>query len=296
MQNGIKHVRRGITLALLVGVLPFFFIAGAQAQETETPAESAPVKKDAAYYFDEYKQPVGLMYAVEASINTAYMWRGISVGGLNIQPYAKVGYGGLYVDMWWNIGATDWYFRQFLPELDLQIGFNRWGINASVMFIHNFNCRFFDFSNHPDGGNALEARLRYTVSSKLPLSFLWATRIGASDGYLNAAGDTIRAYSSYAEISYTQALPYGLSLYGAIGITPWKSFYTGYQGDFAVQNIEIRLRKDWTASERCGLMIQGVLSINPTALANDPTTAHWTPADVSRQSINANLAFGFYLK
>lgn len=296
MQNGIKHVRRGITLALLVGVLPFFFIAGAQAQETEAPAESAPVKKDVAYYFDEYKQPVGLMYAVEASINTAYMWRGISVGGLNIQPYAKVGYEGLYVDMWWNIGATDWYFRQFLPELDLQIGFNRWGINASVMFIHNFNCRFFDFSNHPDGGNALEARLRYTVSSKLPLSFLWATRIGASDGYLNAAGDTIRAYSSYAEISYTQALPYGLSLYGAIGITPWKSFYTGYQGDFAVQNIEIRLRKDWTASERCGLMIQGVLSINPTALANDPTTAHWTPADVSRQSINANLAFGVYLK
>ena len=113
---------------------------------------------------------------------------------------------------------------------------------------------------------------------------------------MNAAGDTVQAYSSYAEISYTQVLPFGLSLYGAIGITPWRSCYTFYQRDFAVQNIEVRLRKDWSVTERCGLMIQGLLSVNPSALAADKATTQWNPYDPWLQGVNANIAFGVYLK
>lgn len=283
--NKIWNNLRVLTPVLLIGVIPFLFSARIYAQETQENR-----------WLDDYHAPVGFTYGADVALQSTYLWRGLYVGAMNVQGSANVGYGGLYFDMWWNIGTADWSFTKFQPEVDLTLGFARWGLNACVMFIHNFNCPFFDFTNHPDGGNGLEVRLRYTVSSKLPLSFLWATRVGASDGYLNAAGDTIRAYSSYAELSYTQRLPFGLSVYGAIGITPWRSFYTGYQRGFAVQNLELRLRKDWDISEHCGLQLQGVFSINPSAIAADKTTVKWHPTHPGNQSINTNIALGVYLK
>ena len=275
----------------MLGAIPFLFPA--QAQEE---VSSAPTEKTINPWLDDYSAPVGFTYGANVTLNSSYLWRGIYAGALNIQPSANVGYGGLYLDMWWNIGVADWSFKTFQPELDLTIGFSRWGLNACVMFIHNFNCGFFDFSNYPDKGNRLEARLRYTVSSKLPISFLWATRIAAADGYLNASGDTLRAYSTYIELSYTHHFPYDISLYGAIGVTPWTSFYTNYEGKFAVANIELRLTKDWSLSEHCGLALHGTMSINPWAIANDRTTVEWHPTQPWNQSINANLGATVYLK
>ena len=274
---------RVVALALCVGALPFIRSARISASEKE--------------WLDDYSKPVGFTYGAEAKLQAAYLWRGLYVGALNTQIDANVGYGGLYFDMWWSLGTADWTFRTFQPEVDLTLGFSRWGLNASVVFIHNFNCPFFDFGIHPgQGGNALELALRYTVSSRLPLSILCATRLSANDGYLNAAGDTVRAYSTYIELSYTHRFQYDISLYGAVAITPWRSVYTGFQRDFAMQNIDIRLRKDWSIHERLGLMIQGQLSINPSALAADKTSAEWHPAHPGNQAINTNLAIAIYLK
>ena len=273
-----------VALMLFIGALPFLCFARAYASEgTER-------------WLDDYHQHVGLTYNAQATVQTAYLWRGLYCGAFNLQGSANVGYGGLYFDMWWNIGTTDWSFKTFQPELDLSLGFSRWGLDVYLLYVYNFNCGFFDFHNYPDHGNRLELDFRYTVSSKLPLSILWATRIAAADSYINAAGDTVRAYSSYAEISYTHHFPYDISLYGAIGITPWRSVYTHYQRDFGVQNIELRLRKDWSLSEHCGLKLQGTLSINPSALAADKTTAQWHPKAPDYQSINANIGIGIYLK
>lgn len=277
--------RKVIALALCVGALPFVSSARAYAGEREVIPG----------LWDEYKQPVRFTYGAQARLQTTYLWRGVYAGGLNVQGSANIGYGGLYADMWWNIGVTDWTFKTFEPEVDLTIGFKRWGLDLYALYIHNFKHGFFDLAYYDSGRNALEVGLRYTVSDKLPLSILWSTRFTDADSYI-LSGDTVHAYSSYAEISYTHALPYGLSLYGAIGITPWRSLYTYYKRDFAVQNIEVRLRKDWSVSERCGLMIQGQLSINPSALAADKTTAQWKPEYPFEQSINANIAFGVYLK
>lgn len=277
--------RKVIALALCVGALPFVFYAQAYASESTRITG----------LWDEYKQPVGFTYGAQARIQTTYLWRGIYAGGANVQGDVNVGYGGLYADMWWNIGVTDWTFKTFEPEVDLSIGFRRWGLDVYLIYIHNFKHGFFDLGYYESGRNALELGARWTVSDKLPLSIFWSTRFTNADSYI-LSGDTIHAYSSYAEISYTQALPFGLSLYGAIGITPWKSCYTFYQRDFAVQNVEVRLRKAWSASERCGLMIQGQLSINPSALAADKATAKWKPEFPFEQSINANIAFGVYLK
>lgn len=302
-------LQRVTALAFIVGALPFLLCAGAYAGEKELTDEVKATDgkeiHEGSRWLDDYRAPVGFTYRAQARVQTTYLWRGLYAGGMNIQGDANVGYGGLYFDMWWNIGTTDWSFKTFQPEVDLALGFSRWGIDASVVFIHNFNCPFFDFSNHPypSSGNALELDFRYTVSSKLPLSILWATRVSASDGYTedspSAAGlstDTIRAYSTYIELSYTHHFAYGISLFGAVGVTPWRSLYTSYQRSFAVQNVEVRLRKDWDVSAHCGLMVQGVLSVKPWALAADKSTAEWHPLDPWAQSVNANLAVGVYLK
>lgn len=280
-----RHLLRGLALTFIVGALPFTNYAPAYAQESER-----------SRYLDDYRQQVGLTYGASATIQTTYIWRGLYAGGANIQLDANVGYGGLYADLWWNIGTTDWAFSKFLPEVDISLGFKRWGLNVYLLYIHNFDCGFFDFANYAGRGNRLEVNARYTVSSKIPLTISWGTRISAADGYINDRGELKFAYSSYAEIAYTQALPYDLSLSGAIGFSPWKSVYSFYEGDFVVNNIALSLRKDWSVSEHCGLMLSGHLVLNPSSIAADKHRAEWHPKSPGLQAVNANIALGVYLK
>ena len=289
-----------LTPVLFAGALPFLFCARSYAQESDALSvieETAPTTQTgSSVWLDDYHQKVGFTYGAQATVQAAYLWRGLYAGGFNMQASANVGYGGLYLDMWWNIGVTDWSFSRFLPEVDLTLGFSRWGLDVFVLYVHNFQHGFFDLGYYSSGRNALELDVKYTVSSKLPLGVRWATRFCAADAYISAAGDTVRAYSSYLEFYYTHHFPYGISLYGALGMTPWRSCYTGYQREFAVQNIELRLRKDWSLSKHCGLTLQGGLAINPSALAADKSTAEWHPTAPDNQSINANIGCCVYLK
>lgn len=265
-----------MALMLCIGALPFVNNASAYAQESEERrAESQEVRAKS----QEVRAKSEFTYGAQARVQASYLWRGLYAGGANIQGSVNVGYYGVYADMWWNLGVTDMTFREFQPEVDFSIGFRRWGLDIYALYIYNFNCGFFDFGNYIDKGNRLELNVRYTISDKIPLTFAWGTRVAASDCYLNAAGEIVRAYSSYAEVSYTQALRDGWSLFGAIGVTPWKGVYN--PNGAALQNIEVRVRKDWTVSERCGLMLQGQLSVSPMAATN---------------VILPNLAFGVYLR
>lgn len=246
---------------LCIGALPFVTGAGVYASESERKGLK-----------DEFT------YNAQARIQTSYLWRGLYCGGPNIQASANVGFYGVYLDMWWNIGAMDMSFKVFEPEVDLSLGFSRWGLDIYALYIHNFDCSFFDFGNYPNKGNRLELDVKYTIP-KVPITFLWATRVAASDCYLNAAGDTVRAYSSYAEISIDQPLRDGWSVFGAIGVTPWRSVYN--PNGAALQNIEVRLRKDWNIGNHTGLMLQGQIAVSPMA-----------PVNV----INLNATFGVYLR
>ena len=286
-----------MALVLCIGALPFVFSAGAYASEEAKGIIKAKGKGlEAKGLWEDYKKPVGLTYNAQARVQAAYLWRGLYAGAANIQASANVGYGGLYLDMWWNVGVTDWTFRTFQPEVDLSLGFNRWGLEVFVLYVYNFNTGFFDFGNYPDKGNRLEIDAAYTLSKKIPLKFLWSSRVAASDCFVNAAGDTVRAFSSYFELSYTHNFPLGFSLYGAVGMTPWKSIYSDFDKDFAVVNVELRARKDWSVSTRCGMMLQVQLTVNPNALATNRATARWHPYEPEGQSINANITYGVYLK
>ena len=285
-------------LTLMVGALPFLFSARVYAQEITASGEGREANGVRSQWLDDPHEKVGFTYGANVSLQSSYLWRGMNMGGLSVQGSADVGYGGLYLDMWWNLGVADYSFTVFQPEVDLTLGFSRWGLDVSVMYVYNFNKGFFDFNNYAPGmgGNGLEVRGRYTVSSKLPLSILWATRVSAKDGYLDDNGELVRAWSSYLELSYTHEFKNGISLYGAVGMAPWKSMYTGYKGGAAVNNIDLRCWKKWKVSKHCGVQLTGQIMMNPYYMAhNEDAVANFNNKLLGGPQLSGNVGVKVFL-
>jgi len=308
MNMMIQKLRKGLVLCIgIMASVSLLFAEEAQQSEKKS-------------LLPDYKQKVGFTYGVGADIVSNYIWRGLYVGGLGVQADANVGYGGLFLDMWWNIGACDWTFQGtkngigyntpararvdgFNPEVDMTIGFSRWGLTLMFMHMYYFdkymtgkdagqNSRYFDFGNHApgDGGITQEWRIKYRVSDALPISILWCTRTWGRDGYINSKGDLQRAYSSYLELGYDINMPKNLCLEARVGMTPWKSMYTGFQGDFALCNVSAKLNWHKDLSEHCMMTAFANLMINPYDMATNFSI------NGSRNPFLWNIGCGFYLK
>lgn len=225
-------------------------------------------------------------WSASATMTSNYIWRGLYCGGPSVQLDATVDYAGFYANMWWNVGTTDWTFTEFNPEVDLQIGFSRWGLNINYLHCFYFDrysdgspTRFFDFKNHPRGGGGTtgEWRVSYRVSDQIPLSILVACRTFSRDGYYVSIADggyvdvsnmpvltgvaLKRAYSTYIELGYDFDLTQNWLLAARVGVTPWRSLYTGFQGNFAVTMTQLKLTKTWEIR-------QEARGANVTAFAN----------------------------
>ena len=229
---------------------------GAQATENETIAPESQ-------WLNESPKYSRFSWSANATLTSNYLWRGLYCGGPSLQVDATVNYAGFFANMWWNIGATDWAFTDFNPELDLMIGFSRWGLNINYLYCFYFDTypdgtptRFFDFRNHPRGGGGTtgEWRVSYRISDKIPLSLLVAFRTFGRDGYYEEAigqeGDEAemelkRAYSTYIQLAYDFDLTQDWLLAARVGITPAKSLYTRYEGNFAVTMVNLELTKTW---------------------------------------------------
>lgn len=201
-------------------------------------------------------------WSANATFTSNYLWRGLYCGGPSVQVDATVDYAGFFANIWWNVGATDWTFSTFNPELDIMLGFSRWGLNINYLYCFYFDTypdgtptRFFDFGNHPRGGGGTtgEWRVSYRVSDKIPLSLLVAFRTFGRDGYYEAIGregdkaemELKRAYSTYIQLAYDFDLTQDWLLAARVGITPAKSLYTRFEGNFAVTMVNLELTKTW---------------------------------------------------
>ena len=241
----------GIVLLLASMVLPL----RAQVQESANEAVAKlPEKKESLF-----------SWSASALVTSNYIWRGLYVGGPSVQLDATVSYAGLFANVWWNIGAGDWTFSSLNPEVDVAIGFSRWGL--SVYYLHCFYfdhyadgtmSHFFDFRNNTQGGTTGEWRVIYNrpvYTNKrgwtTSVNGLCAVRTFSRDGYyaeasrLEGEKEWKRAYSTYIEAGVDQTFGQGWSLAARVGITPAKSLYTGYQGDFAVTLVGLKLNKSW---------------------------------------------------
>ncbi len=231
------------------------------------------------------RQDSRFSWSANAVLTSNYIWRGLYCGGPSLQVDATIDYAGFFANMWWNVGTTDWTFTQFNPEVDISLGFNRWGL--SVYYIHCFYfdryqdgspSKFFDFKNHPKGGGGTtgEWRVGYRVSDKVPLSVLVGVRTFSRDGYYEEVkmgnGEVTtslkRAYSTYIELGYDFALGENWQLDARFGMTPAKSLYTGFQGDFAIALIGLKLQKTWSF-EYCQVKGFANVMLRPWQLTKD---------------------------
>ena len=238
------------TLSLLIAL--FVTLAGVSTSTTHAQTNDTI---QPSQWFDTYPKHVGFTWSASATLTSNYIWRGLYVGGLSLQADATIGYGGLFANMWWNVGATNWAFTALNPEVDIAIGFSRWGFQLYYIHMYYFDyyadgtrSHFFDMHNYAPGGGGTtgEWRMAYRVSNRLPLSILVALRTFGRDGYLLSDGTLKRAYSTYIELGYDFNLPHEWTLLARLGITPNKSLYTGYEGNFAVNMISLKLQKQWT--------------------------------------------------
>lgn len=242
----------------LVGLLLVLLLS----QTVLVASDTIPQKKQ---WLDEYPKHVGFSWGASATFTSNYIWRGLYVAGPSLHADATVSYGGFFANMWWNVGATDWTFTGFNPEVDISIGFSRWGLSVYYLHMYYFDryadgthSRFFDFQNHePKGGGTTgEWRVAYRVSDRLPLSVLVGVRTFGRDGYNvevtgengNVETELKRAYSTYIELGYDFDLGADWQLAARLGMTPAKSLYTGFQGDFAVTLVGLKLNKSWALS------------------------------------------------
>ena len=271
LRNG-GYRQRGLTLPVLVGVmLSLFALRGyAQTDSLQTPVER-PL-------------PPGFAWSAHAELDANYLWRGLYCGGLSIQAEAEVSYYGFFLNTWWNVGTTNWNWGKrdasgkpvtgINPEADVAIGY-RWR-GLMVLFIHMYYfdrysdgrmSRYFDFSNHEPGGGGVttEWRIAYRISDKVPLRLMWCTRTFGRDGYMQG-GELKRAYSTYIEARYDQPLPHEVTLSGVIGMTPWRSMYTGFEKKFAVVNLAVEASKSWQVAKGCAVDLGGTIVFNPSSL------------------------------
>ena len=238
---------------------------GAQVVESSNEIETIPAEKKESLF----------SWSASALVTSNYIWRGLYVGGPSVQLDATVSYAGLFANVWWNIGAGDWTFRSLKPEVDVAIGFSRWGL--SVYYLHCFYfdhyadgtmSHFFDFRNNTQGGTTGEWRVIYNrpvYTNKrgwtTSVNGLCAVRTFSRDGYyaeasseeasrLEGEKEWKRAYSTYIEVGVDQTWGQGWSVAARLGITPAKSIYTFYKGDFAVALVGLKLNKGWVLGEK----------------------------------------------
>ncbi len=258
------------------------------------------------------------LWSLNTTLTSNYIWRGLYCGGPSMQLDATIDYAGFFANMWWNVGAKDWTFSSFNPELDLTIGFCRWGFSFYYIHCYYFDrypnaipSKFFDFKNHPKdgGGTTGEWRISYRVSDKIPLSCLIAFRTFGRDGYYvsldngemeDIVGDVIpenialkRAYSTYIELGYDFALGENWQLDTRLGMTPAKSLYTGFRGDFAVAMVGLKLHKTWKL-ESCTLKGFANVMLCPWQLTKDSLIRPIAEAGEQRLNlaVGCNLSVG----
>ena len=204
----------------------------------------------------------GISLEVGADIVSSYLWRGMNLGGISIQPSVTLDWKGLYVSGWANIGADNWTFEDINPELDITIGYDNYGLQVDLTHLYYFGGDAYFPRNgfkaqphlSPDScGSTMEAHAGFHLGDlveDVPLTIDWYTTIYGADCYQDENDEWKRAWSTYIELGYDFDLGEDWILAARVGMTPAKSLYTGFKGNFAVMLAGTKLTKSWSLA--CG--------------------------------------------
>ena len=255
----------------------------------------------------EYENP-GFEWSAGCEFTTAYLWRGMRCGGMAFQPDASIGYGGLSVEAWANLGAIDNSFKEFDPELDITLQYKIAGISLGYTHYYYFDkTKYFGYKkpsldaylegNYPTCQGEVFAKFEFgEFYEKFPLTVMWSTFVAGDDykeEYDAVVTDSVigikRAYSSYLEVSYKVGLPFDFSITPTVGMTPWSSFYNFYEHKFSVNNVSLRLDWELNVQDVFTINVYGIAMLNTAGINKDNV---WPSVKNSYYNQRLNLAAG----
>lgn len=193
---------------------------------------------------------------IRGDVVSSYIWRGLDLGSVSLQPTLAVDYKGLTLKAWGSLGLSD---PADTKEFDLTLAYTLGGMNISISDYWTNKgkdpaARYFKYdansTNHVFGAN-----IGYDFGVA---SMQWFTNFAGKDGK-NKDGD--RAYSSYFEVN----VPFKLSVAdwtATAGAVPFATDYYGTTG-FAVINLSLRARKEISVTDSFSIPIFGQVTANP---------------------------------
>ena len=193
---------------------------------------------------------------VAADIVNQYIWRGLDCGNVSIQPTLGIGYKGLSLSAWGNVGVS----KDDVKEFDLTLGYTTGGFNIGITDYwfsvggDDPDNRYFKYDAHSTN-HVFEANIGYDFGVA---SIQWFTNFAGNDGE-NKNGK--RAYSSYAEV----AVPFKLATCdwtATAGVVPYYSTYYSTTG-FAVTNLSLRADKEIKITDSFSVPVFGQVVANP---------------------------------
>lgn len=269
------------------------------------------------------KAEVSFTYEAGAELQSTYIWRGLYLGALNLQPSVSVGYEGEHTsfdfNVWGSVGSSDWMFTKknpydpevddknpntfFVPEIDLTATFTVH--NFKVGFIHYYYCDGSNFFSWQDINKVYENENTSTTEIFAGFNFQefderagayinWYTTIAGKDGRTEDDGTVRRAFSSYLELGYAYTFEQaGVTLDGHIGFSPWASEDIYGNDKFAVQCLSLRVEKEW-AWDACSLTLFAQGMMNPNAMNKDNIFIKQAGDYKLDQTLNGTVGVGIW--
>lgn len=193
---------------------------------------------------------------IAADVVNQYVWRGMDVGNVSLQPTLGVAYKGLNLTAWGSVGLTE---PSDTKEFDLTLSYTTGGLNVGITDYwfsvgQDPDARYFKYDAHGTN-HVFEAFAGYDFDV---MSVQWYTNFAGNDG-VNKDGK--RAYSSYIEVN----VPFRLATCewtGTLGAVPYATTSYGTTG-FAVTNIGLKAVKDIKITDSFSVpLFAGIIS-NP---------------------------------
>ena len=251
-------------------------------------------------------------YEVGTDVVTSYLWRGQNLGGLSVQPSVTLGWRGLYVSGWANIGADNWKFNYLNPELDITVGYDNYGVKLDMTHLYYFyGDKYFKGlgdANNEYSQSTIEVHAGIDVSewaSIVPLTVDWYTTVLGYDPVLDEDGNVVRnengnakrAYSTYIQVGYDITLPLDIILGIKVGFTPWQGMYSDYAEVWTngqtvgINNIQLRAEREFEL-KGIYLNVWGEAMFNCYGVTKDNIIQ--TFGEASSQKLNACVGVGVY--
>lgn len=192
---------------------------------------------------------------ISADFVNEYIWRGLKLGDISVQPKLGVGYKGLSLTAWGNYGLSN---VDDSKEFDLTLDYTIKGFSIGITDYwfskgQDPDSRYFKYDAHGTN-HVFEAYAGYDFSFA---SVKWFTNFAGNDYNMNGKRD----YSCYAEVN----VPFRLAAVdwtGSAGVVPFKSSMYRTNG-FAVTYLSLRANKEIRITDTFIVPIFGQVAADP---------------------------------